>query len=161
MIECVLLCGVFTLLIVPATLKDPVSQIASYPPEIRSRVEELPRYKHIFSKRKRNGIIRKVAAALLLCVLFSALSFFAGNHNFSSAFIYVFSMFTVLNLYDLIVLDLGWFCHSSRAKIPGTEDMEEAYKNPRHHIRGAVKGLAIGAAVSAVAAALANLYTLL
>jgi hypothetical protein len=156
-IECAFLCGVFTLLTVPALLKDPLSQIASYPPEIRERVRGLPEYSDVFSQRVRAHRMRKVVAAILLCFLFAALPYLAGKHGFGPSFIYVFSMFTVLNLYDLIVLDLIWFCHSMRVRIPRTEDMDQAYKNPKHHVVGAVRGMAIGIAVSAVAAALTQM----
>ncbi|HOR13504.1 MAG TPA: hypothetical protein PKX46_06215 [Clostridia bacterium] len=66
-------------------------------------------------------------------------------------------MFAFLNLYDLFVLDLLWFCHSKRVRIPGTEDMNKEYKNPWHHVIGAAKGLAIGTAVSLIAAAFVSL----
>jgi hypothetical protein len=156
-IECALLCGVFTLLTVPALLKDPVSHIASYPPEIRERVKGLPEYRDVFSRRVRAHRARKVIAAILLCFLFAALPYLAGEYGFIPSFMYVFSMFAVLNLYDLIVLDVIWFCHSRRVRIPGTEDMDQAYQNPRHHIVGAAKGMAIGAAVATVAAGLTQM----
>ena len=41
----------------------------------------------------------------------------------------LFTLFFAVNLYDLVVLDWGIFCHSRKLRIPGTEDMEKEYKN--------------------------------
>ena len=43
-IECVILCIAFTLMILPAQHKDPMVMIMSYPPNIIKRVEQLPQY---------------------------------------------------------------------------------------------------------------------
>ena len=51
-------------------------------------------------------------------------------------------------VYDLLVLDIGLFCHSKKTRIPGTEDMDKEYRNPRHHIIGAGTGTIIGAVVA-------------
>ena len=50
-----------------------------------------------------------------------------------------------MNIYDLIVFDLIIFCHSQKLMIPGTEDMIKEYRSPWHHIKGAIKGIVIGA----------------
>ncbi len=41
-IECVVVCILFTLMILPAQYKDPLCMIASYPPNVIKRVEQLP-----------------------------------------------------------------------------------------------------------------------
>ncbi len=66
--------------------------------------------------------------------------YFTGKRTFAAAFFHVFVLFLVVNLYDLIVLDLIIFCHSKKLVIPGAEDMKEEYRNPMHHIIGALKG---------------------
>lgn len=38
--------------------------------------------------------------------------------------------------------------------IPGTEDMKEEYRNPTHHIIGALKGFVISAVAALLAASL-------
>ncbi|MSC85650.1 hypothetical protein EAI89_17735 [Eubacterium sp. am_0171] len=48
----------------------------------------------------------------------------------------------------MLVLDIGLFCHSKKTRIPGTEDMDKEYRNPRHHIIGAGTGTIIGAVVA-------------
>ena len=65
------------------------------------------------------------------------------KNSFSSAFVHVFILFSAVNVYDLIVLDLFVFAHCKKVIIPGTEDMIMEYRDPVHHIKGALKGLII------------------
>ena len=57
-------------------------------------------------------------------------------------------LFFVVNLYDMLVLDWGIFCHSKKLRIPGTEDMDKDYMDYLFHARGAVKGTVIGIIVA-------------
>ncbi|MGG7177409.1 hypothetical protein ACQPU1_07460 [Clostridium paraputrificum] len=53
------------------------------------------------------------------------------------------TLFFVVNLYDMLVLDIGLFCHSKKIRLPGTEDMDKEYRSPLHHVIGAVKGTVV------------------
>jgi hypothetical protein len=53
-----------------------------------------------------------------------------------------------VNIYDLIVLDWGIFCHSKKLRISGTEDMEKEYKDYMFHVRGACIGIVLGLIVA-------------
>lgn len=48
-----------------------------------------------------------------------------------------------VNIYDLLILDIGILCHDKRLIIPGTEDMIADYKNPAQHLRGSLIETAI------------------
>ena len=149
-IQCVVICLIFTAIVVPTQLKDPLLHIMSYPAPIRKRVEELPQYAGTIKAIKRRHIAWKFAAVFILGILLAAVAYFSGARGFASAFRHVFILFLAGNLYDVIILDLAWFCHSKRARIPGTEDMDKEYRNPWHHIRGGVIGLGLGTIVSLI-----------
>ena len=151
-IQCIVLCIIFTILILPPQFKNPLSQITSYPPAIRSRVESLPQYKDIIGATKKNNITRKIIGTLIAVIVLVVLTNFSGKTTFVSAFIHVFILFFVVNMYDLVVFDLIVFPHSKKVVIPGTEDMVNEYRNPVHHIQGACKGIVIGVAVATLAA---------
>ncbi|WP_315119870.1 hypothetical protein [uncultured Clostridium sp.] len=61
----------------------------------------------------------------------------------------------------MLVLDIGIFCHSKKARIPGTEDMDKEYRSPWHHVRGAVYGTIIGAVVALLAGGMVYFISIL
>lgn len=151
-IQCIVLCVIFTFAILPPQFKNPLSQITSYPPAIRDRVASLPQYKDMLDITKKKNIARKIIGTLIAVVALAFLAFFSGKTNFSQAFVHVFILFFVVNMYDLVIFDLIVFAHSKKVVIPGTEDMVKEYKNPIHHIKGACKGIIIGIIAAALAA---------
>jgi len=151
-IQGIVLCAIFTFVILPPQFKNPLSQITSYPPAIRDRVASLSQYKDILDGTKKKNITRKIMGVLITVVALAFLAFFSGKTTFIQAFAHVFILFFVVNMYDLVILDLIVFAHSKKVVIPGTEDMVREYKNPIHHIKGACKGVIIGIIAAALAA---------
>ena len=106
-IVCIILCIVFTIAILIPQYKNPLSQIVSYPPAIRKRVESLPQYQDVIKTTKRKNVVRKmVAAVIFIPIILVVISYFSGAETFLSTFLTSFIVFTVVNLYDLIVLDI-------------------------------------------------------
>ena len=64
-----------------------------------------------------------------------------------------------VNVYDLIVLDWGVFCHSQKLRIPGTEDMEKEYKDYMFHVRGACIGIVLGLVVALLSGGIIHLMS--
>lgn len=156
-IQCVILCVAFTFLILPPQFKNPLSQIASYPPAIQERVASLPQYRDTLDAVRKRNIARKIIGTLIGAILLGGLAFWSGKTDFYSAFVHVFLLFFAVNIYDLVVFDLIIFPNSKKVVIPGTEDMRSAYKNPIHHLKGALKGILIGSIVSAFAGGVVEL----
>jgi len=129
----------------------------SYPKEIRDRVENLPQYKDVIKVEEKRHLSVKLIAVLIFAIVLAVVAYYSGAKNFKSAYIHVFILFFVVNIYDMIVLDIGFFCHSKRTRIPGTEDMDKEYKNPWHHIRGAVIGIVIGTIVALLSGAIVHI----
>jgi len=152
LIQCIVLCVIFTFAILPPQFKNPLSQIASYPPAIRERVASLPQYNDILDATKKKNIARKIIGTLIAVVALAFLAFFSGKTTYIQAFTHVFILFFVVNMYDLIIFDLIVFPHNKKVVIPGTEDMLKEYKNPIHHIKGACKGIIIGIIAASLAA---------
>ena len=150
-IQCIVLCVIFTFLILPPQFKNPLSQITSYPPAIRDRVANLPQYKDILSATKKKNVARKIIGTFIAVILLALMAFYSGKTSFVTAFTHVFVLFFVVNIYDLIIFDLVIFPNSKRMVIPGTEDMVAEYNNPIHHIKGAFKGVLIGAVAAILA----------
>ncbi len=147
-IECIILCALFTVMILPAQYKDPINMIMSYPPNIIKRVEQLPQYEGKIKQRERAHLKKKLFGVFFFVVALALVAWFSGCKDFLSAFVHVFLLFLVVNLYDMVILDWGVFCHSKKLRIPGTEDMEADYKDYLFHAKGALKGTVIGAVVA-------------
>lgn len=156
-IESIILCGLFTLLVIPRLYKNPINLIMSYPPKIRKRVEELSEYKNIIQQKKKKHIIIKICVLFMYIIIFTIISYFSGMQTFLSAFTHTFILFFIVNIYDLIILDIILFCHNKKVIIKGTEDMIEEYKNPIHHIKGALLGICFGTFVAIMTAGLISL----
>jgi hypothetical protein len=160
-IESAVLCLVFTIIVVTKTTRDPLASVMSYPPEIRKRVSDLPQYQDKFAKIERKNIGVKLCAAAALAIALAFILYCSGQRTFLSALLYSFGLFSVGNLYDLIVLDRIWFCRSKKVRIPGTEDMDRAYGEKFFHFKAFARGLVIGLTVSLVAAGLPEIGLLI
>ncbi|WP_027632985.1 hypothetical protein [Clostridium hydrogeniformans] len=150
-VECIVACVIFTLVILPSLYKEPIKHIMSYPLAIRKRVESLPQYKDIIQTKKKRHLTIKIIAIFVFAIILAAVAYLSGAKSFSEAYLHVFTLFLVVNVYDMLVLDIGIFCHSKKTRIPGTEDMDKEYRSPLHHVRGAVIGTIIGAVVALIA----------
>ena len=160
-IECMIACLIFTVIILPTQYKDPVKYIMSYPPEIRKRVESLPEYKNSIKRTEKRHIIKKLIAIFGCVTLLSAVAYFSGAKNFQTAFVHVFIIFLAVNLFDVIVLDIGVFCHSKRLRIAGTEDMDKEYKNYLFHVKGGIKGIMLGVVISLLSASIIYIVSII
>ena len=147
-LECIALCIIFTLIILPAQYKDPLVMIMSYPPEIIKRVEQLPQYAGCIKERKKKHISKKIFGIFFFAIVLAIISYLSGCRTFAASFFHVFMLFFVVNIYDLLVLDWGIFCHSKKLRIPGTEDMEKEYTDYLFHVKGACIGIALGLVVA-------------
>lgn len=160
LIQCIILCAVFTVIVFSSQYKDPVRYIMSYPPAIRKRVESLPQYKNVIQTKEKKHLYAKLLSVGVLSIVLAVVAFFSGVRTFSQAYFHVFMLFFAVNMYDVIVMDLGIFCHSKKLRIPGTEDMDKEYKNPWHHVRGGVFGIIIGAGIAFISSGMLSVVSL-
>ena len=108
----------FTILIVPLTLKNRLTSVGDYPPAIREKCMELGLIEKREQRFTKADILRK---------------------GFRDAYL----IWLTIDWYDALVLDCIWFCHSKKVRIPGTEDMEE-YKDYCFHIKQSCIGMLLG-----------------
>ena len=150
LIESVVLCLIFTLMVY-AMSRKPIQTLYNYPPKIQERVKTLEEYKGQIPTQK-NKIAAKCAASVLFVIIISLiLRFINGYTTFLPAFGWGFLLWTIVNLYDVIVLDIIWFCHDPYFVFRGTEDMVEEYHNYWFHIKGFFTGEALALVICAIA----------
>ena len=148
--EGIILCLVFTVMVYIMS-REPVKTLYNYPPKIQERVKTLDEYKDKIPTQK-NKITAKAAASLLIVIVLSVvLRYVNGCSAFAESFGYGFLLWTIVNLYDVVVLDIIWFCHDPYFVFKGTEDMIEDYHNYLFHIKGFFIGEALALIVCAAA----------
>ena len=151
-IESVVLCLIFTIMVYIMS-REPIKILYNYPSKIQKRVKTLKEYKDKIPTQE-NKIVAKIFASILfliiLCVL---LRYVNGYETFLESFGYSFLLWTIVNLWDAVVLDIIWFCHDKHFIFKGTEDMVDEYHNYWFHI----KGFFIGESLALIICSLAGL----
>lgn len=149
-VESVVLCLVFTIMVYIMS-REPIKTLYNYPPKIQERVKTLDEYKDKIPTQK-NKIAAKALTSLLIVIVISLiLRYINGYSTFAEGFGYGFLLWTIVNLYDVVVLDIIWFCHDPYFVFKGTEDMTEDYHDYLFHIKGFFIGEALALIVCAVA----------
>ena len=151
-IESIVLCALFTLMVF-IMLRKPINTLYNYPPKIQERVKSLDEYKDKVPETKNKVAAKLIASILFLIIIALILRFINGYTSFLDSFKYGFLLWTIVNLYDAIVLDIIWFCHDPHFVFKGTEDMKDEYHNYWFHI----KGFFIGEILALVICSLAGL----
>ena len=151
-IESVVLCLIFTIMVYIMS-REPIKILYNYPSKIQERVKTLKEYKDKIPTQE-NKIVAKIFASILfliiLCVL---LRYVNGYETFLESFGYSFLLWTIVNLWDAVVLDIIWFCHDKHFVFKGTEDMVDEYHNYWFHI----KEFFIGESLALIICSLAGL----
>lgn len=141
-IESVVLCFVFALSIYIFS-RDPIKTLYNYPPNIQERVKSLEQYKGLVPTQEKK-ISTKLTASLVIVLVFSLIiRYINGCTSFKDAFINSFILWTIVNVFDALVMDVIWFCHDPYFVIKGTEDMVDDYHDYWFHIKQSMIGEAI------------------
>lgn len=134
-IESIILCVIFTLMVYIMSRK-PINTLYNYPPKVQERVKSLEEYKDKIPTQKNKVVAKIFALILFLVIIVFVLRYINGYTTFIESFGYGFLLWTVVNLYDAIVLDIIWFCHDKHFVFKGTEDMVKEYHDYWFHIKG-------------------------
>jgi len=148
-IECIVLCVLFTLMVYIMSRK-PIATLYNYPPKIQERVKLMEEYKDKIPTTK-NKIAAKLSASIIIIILVSLiLRYINGYTTFIQGFGYALLIWTIVNIYDAVVIDIIWFCHSPEFVFKGTEEMIKEYRNYWFHIKESLKGELIGAIICVI-----------
>lgn len=146
-VECIVLCLLFTFMVYLIS-RNPIATLYNYPSKIRERVMSLKEYK---DKIPRDKVVAKVLVSIFIIIIFSLiLRYINGYQTFIKAFSYGFLLWTIVNTYDALIIDICWFCQSPKFVFKGTEDMKDEYRNYWFHIKESLKGELIALVVCAI-----------
>lgn len=142
-IESIILCIIFTIMVYIMS-REPIKTIYNYPPKIQERVKSLKEYKDNIPTQENKIFIKLLASIIFLIIICIVLRYINGYTTFINSFKNGFLLWTIVNLYDLIVLDIIWFCHDKYFVLRGTEDMTKEYHNYLFHLKGFFIGEVLG-----------------
>ena len=150
-LELLVLFLLFTLMVVPAVIKNPISMIHDYPEDIYKKALELGLVKDSQNRSSKKFLIKRLVAIAILGIFFGLVVYYFNDaDSFIKGAVYTYLLWTAANWYDCIVIDWIWFCHSKRVIIPGTEGMK-GYKDYKFHAIGSLKGMLLGLPTAIVA----------
>ena len=149
-VEAIGLCILFTLMVF-IIAREPIKTLYNYPPKIQERVKSLDAYKNQIPTEE-NKVVAKIGASILFVIILSLLMRYVNGYTtFGQALCYGFLLWTVVNLFDLVVLDILWFCHDPHFVFRGTEDMVKDYHDYGFHFKGFLIGEALALIICASA----------
>ena len=138
-IESILLCLLFTIMVYIMS-KDPIKTLYNYPPKIQERVKSLKEYKDKIPTTSNKIFAKSVASIIIIIIISLILRYINGYKTFIEGFGYGFLLWTIVNIYDALIIDICWFCQNKRFVFKGTEDMIKEYHNYWFHIKESLKG---------------------
>lgn len=150
LIESIVLCIIFTLMVYIMS-RDPIKTVYNYPPKIQERVKSLKMYEGKIPTQENKVIVKLFACLIFIGILCIVLRYINGHTTFLDSFKYGFFLWTIVNLWDVIVLDIIWFCHDKRFVLKGTEDLIKEYHDYWFHIKGFLIGELLALIICAVA----------
>ena len=150
LIESIILCLLFTIMVFIMS-RNPIKTIYNYPPKIQERVKSIQKYEDKIPTNKNKIVIKIFASIIFLIIICIVLRYINGYTTFLDSFKYGFLLWTIVNLWDVIVLDIIWFCHDEQFVIEGTEDMVDEYHNYLFHIKGFFIGEGLALIICAIA----------
>ena len=148
-IEAIALCALFTIMVYIMSRK-PIKTLYNYPPKIQERVKSLEEYKDQIPTEKNKIFAKCIASVFIIIIISLILRYVNGYTTFIEGFGYGFLLWTIVNIYDAVVMDIIWFCHDPYFVFKGTEDMADEYHNYWFHIKGSLIGEVIALGVCAV-----------
>ena len=150
-IESIVLCFIFTVMVYIMS-RDPIKTLYNYPPKIQERVKTLKEYKDKIPTQENKITTKILASIIFLIIICIVLRYINGYQTFIESFKNGFLLWTIVNLWDAIVLDIIWFCHDKHFVFKGTEDMIDEYHNYWFHIKGFIIGEALALIICSLAA---------
>lgn len=148
-IESIALCILFTIMVYIMS-RNPIKTLYNYPPKIQERVKTLDEYKDKIPTQKNKIFAKSVASILIIAIISLILRYVNGYRTFIEGFGYGFLLWTIVNIYDAVVMDIIWFCHDPYFVFKGTEDMVDEYHNYWFHIKGSLIGEVLALVICAI-----------
>ena len=142
LVESVVACAVFTLLLQIAMGKRQAAFVNEYPPVVTDKLRQVGLIAQKLPARKKD-IIRKLIALIVYAVLFALLlRYVNGIENFGEAMLTAYGLWLVVDWYDFLVVDILLAPFDKFYKASGVSAFD---KNAVwFHFKGSLRGTVLG-----------------
>jgi len=134
-LECIIMCIVFGTVVMSIIIKNPVSMISDYPPEIQDRYYQTQGKAFEKEKMTVGAMIRKIIALIIFAAVFAWMVHIAGGDTFLKALFMTYGYIFVIFAFDTFFLDWVLFANIKKLRLPGTEDMDKEYHQKWFHVK--------------------------
>lgn len=138
LIEIILMCLIFFILVIALLLISPKSFIGDYPPEIQ---EEYYRSQNQKKDREKNSLgmkIKKIISLIAFTFIFAWMLHISGAKSFLEGLLLSYLFMIVLFAWDTFFLDWVLFANIKRIRLPGTEKMDKEYHQKWFHVKACI-----------------------
>lgn len=142
-IETIILCILFTIMVYIMS-KNPIKTLYNYPPKVIQKVKSMKEYQNKIPTTKNQVLAKTTVATIIIIVVSLILKYINGYNTFIKGFGSSLLIWTIINIYDVIILDICWFCQSKKFIFKGTEDIANEYHNYWFHIKEGIVGELLG-----------------
>lgn len=143
LMECVATVLLFTGAIMIPLCRNPIWWIHDYPKDIQEKYFET--HKRIPAEPiSTPALIKKGVALVLILAMLTIMMIIAGATDFWTAFFASYGLWMIVDWYDCFFLDWILFANVKRIRLPGTEEMDEAYHQKRYHVVHSCVGMVLG-----------------
>lgn len=142
-IETIILCILFTIMVYIMS-KNPIKTLYNYPPKVIQKVKSMKEYQNKIPTTKNQVLAKTTVAIVIIIVVSLILKYINGYNTFTKGFGSSLLIWTIINIYDVIILDICWFCQSKKFIFKGTEDIANEYHNYWFHIKEGIVGELLG-----------------
>lgn len=133
--ECIIMCLVFGIFVISLEIKNPLSFVSDYPPEIQKQYYESQHKEEEKEKMTKIMLIKKIIGLIAFALVFAWMAHIAGAQSFKESLIAIYGYMIVISLFDVLILDWILFANIKKIRLPGTENMDKEYHQKWFHVK--------------------------
>lgn len=139
------------------TTEKNMKNFHSYPDVIQAKIRANVKLKPLIPK-KSNCLVSLVSNYILFTVIFAVVGLVLRIDGFWSNLHYFLVLGMGLDFFDLLVIDVLWWCNTKRIRFEELDVSSKLYKNPKHHIMSFFRGIPVFVCVAVTVSVLLNIF---
>lgn len=138
------------------TTEKNMKSFHSYPDEIQEKIRANDKLATMIPK-KSSYIASFLSNYVLFLVIFGVMGVILKIDGLWNNLLYFLIMGIGLNIFDLLIIDMLWWCNAKRIRFEELDVLEEEYKNPKKHIMAFLRGIPVFVCVAVTISVLLNI----